>query len=65
MSAVQQPAESNIRLGSLRWGRPVSAEAAKMKGIVSPVAGQADIFVVPDLEAGNMLGSRQHARKGA
>ena len=30
-------------------------EAARTKGIVSPVAGQADILVVPDLEAGNML----------
>ena len=30
-------------------------ETAKTKGIVSPVAGQADIFVVPDVEAGNML----------
>jgi hypothetical protein len=28
---------------------------AKTKGIVSPVAGRADIFVVPDIEAGNML----------
>jgi phosphotransacetylase len=26
-----------------------------VKGIVSPVAGQADILVVPDLESGNML----------
>ena len=30
-------------------------EAAKTKHIVSPVAGHADIMVVPDLEAGNML----------
>ena len=29
--------------------------AAKIKKIKSPVAGQADILVVPDLEAGNML----------
>ena len=29
--------------------------AAAEKGIVSPVAGQADILLVPDLEAGNML----------
>ena len=26
-----------------------------IKGIRSPVAGEADIFLVPDLEAGNML----------
>jgi phosphotransacetylase len=30
-------------------------EAARVKGIVSPVAGMADILVVPDLESGNML----------
>ncbi len=32
-----------------------SKEAALIKGIVSPVAGEADILLVPDLEAGNML----------
>jgi phosphate acetyltransferase len=41
--------------GPLAFDNAVSAAAAKTKGIVSPVAGQADIFVVPDLEAGNML----------
>jgi phosphate acetyltransferase len=41
--------------GPLAFDNAVSAEAAKSKGIVSPVAGRADIFVVPDLEAGNML----------
>jgi phosphate acetyltransferase len=41
--------------GPLAFDNAVSAEAAKTKGIVSPVAGQADIFVVPDIEAGNML----------
>ena len=41
--------------GPLAFDNAVSAEAAAAKGIVSPVAGQADIFVVPDLEAGNML----------
>jgi phosphate acetyltransferase/phosphate butyryltransferase len=33
----------------------VSEDAARTKGFVSPVAGLADILVVPDLEAGNML----------
>jgi phosphate acetyltransferase/phosphate butyryltransferase len=33
----------------------VSQIAARTKGIVSPVAGCADILVVPDLESGNML----------
>jgi phosphate acetyltransferase len=41
--------------GPLAFDNAVSAEAAKTKGIVSPVAGYADIFVAPDLEAGNML----------
>ena len=41
--------------GPLGFDNAVSVEAARTKGIVSPVAGQADILVVPDLEAGNML----------
>ena len=41
--------------GPLAFDNAVSTEAAKTKGIVSPVAGRADILVVPDLEAGNML----------
>jgi len=41
--------------GPLAFDTAVSAVAAKVKGLVSPVAGNADIFVVPDLVAGNML----------
>ena len=41
--------------GPLAFDNAVSEEAAKEKGIVSPVAGKANILVVPDLEAGNML----------
>ena len=41
--------------GPLALDNAISAAAAKIKRIVSPVAGQADILVVPDLEAGNML----------
>lgn len=41
--------------GPLAFDNAVSEEAARTKGIVSPVAGKADIFVVPDIEAGNML----------
>ena len=33
----------------------ISPEAAKTKGISSLVAGDADILLVPDLEAGNIL----------
>jgi phosphate acetyltransferase/phosphate butyryltransferase len=41
--------------GPLAFDNAVSQEAARTKGIVSPIAGQADILVVPDLESGNML----------
>jgi phosphotransacetylase/acyl dehydratase len=41
--------------GPLAFDNAVSLQAAQTKGIVSPVAGQADILLVPDLEAGNML----------
>ena len=41
--------------GPLAMDNAINAEAAKIKGIRSPVAGRAQILVVPDLEAGNML----------
>ena len=41
--------------GPLALDNAISAEAAAIKHIVSPVAGRANILVVPDLEAGNML----------
>ncbi|WP_448204189.1 bifunctional enoyl-CoA hydratase/phosphate acetyltransferase [Azospirillum sp. sgz302134] len=41
--------------GPLAFDNAISAEAAKTKGITSDVAGKADILLVPDLEAGNML----------
>jgi phosphate acetyltransferase/phosphate butyryltransferase len=41
--------------GPLAFDNAVSAQSAETKGIASPVAGRADILVVPDLEAGNML----------
>lgn len=41
--------------GPLAFDNAISADAARIKGILSPVAGQADILVVPDLESGNML----------
>jgi phosphate acetyltransferase len=41
--------------GPLAFDNAVSPEAAKIKGIKSEVAGRAQILVVPDLEAGNML----------
>ena len=51
--------------GPLAFDNAVSEEAAKIKGIVSSVAGRADIFVVPDLEAGNMLAKQLEYLAGA
>ncbi|GAB1424116.1 bifunctional enoyl-CoA hydratase/phosphate acetyltransferase [Thauera terpenica] len=41
--------------GPLAFDNAISLLAAKTKGIVSAVAGNADILVVPDLESGNMM----------
>src|SRR5262249_51453410 len=41
--------------GPLAFDNAIDLEAARIKGINSPVAGRAQILVVPDLEAGNML----------
>jgi phosphate acetyltransferase len=41
--------------GPLAMDNAINPEAARIKGIKSPVAGRAQILVVPDLEAGNML----------
>jgi phosphate acetyltransferase/phosphate butyryltransferase len=41
--------------GPLAMDNAISAEAAQSKGILSQVAGDADILVAPDLESGNML----------
>ena len=41
--------------GPLAFDNAISREAARVKGITSKVAGDPDILLVPDLEAGNML----------
>jgi phosphate acetyltransferase len=41
--------------GPLALDNAISMEAARIKKIVSPVAGRANVLIVPDLEAGNML----------
>ena len=41
--------------GPLALDNAISVEAAEIKHIVSPVAGRANVLIVPDLEAGNML----------
>ncbi|MGL1920719.1 MAG: bifunctional enoyl-CoA hydratase/phosphate acetyltransferase [Hyphomicrobiales bacterium] len=41
--------------GPLAFDNAISRKAADIKGIVSPVAGDPDILLTPDLETGNML----------
>ena len=41
--------------GPLALDNAISVKAAQHKGIISPLAGRADILVVPDIEAGNVL----------
>jgi phosphotransacetylase/acyl dehydratase len=51
--------------GPLAFDNAVSLRAARDKKIVSEVAGQADILVVPDLEAGNMMAKQLTFLAGA
>lgn len=50
--------------GPLAFDNAISAEAARIKKIDSPVAGQADVLIVPNIEAGNIM-SKQLAYLGA
>lgn len=47
--------EGGIVDGPLTLDNAISLESARVKGIQSPVAGQADILIPPDIEAGNLL----------
>ncbi|MEM9494703.1 MAG: bifunctional enoyl-CoA hydratase/phosphate acetyltransferase [Pseudomonadota bacterium] len=51
--------------GPLAFDNAISEMAAAAKGISSPVAGDADILIVPDLEAGNMLAKELDYLAGA
>ena len=51
--------------GPLAFDNAVSQEAAKRKKISSPVAGKADILVLPDREAGNILAKQLQYLAGA
>jgi len=51
--------------GPLAFDNAISAHAAHVKGIRSPVAGDADILAVPDLESGNMLAKQLEYLAGA
>ena len=51
--------------GPLAFDNAISEEAARTKKIVSPVAGKADILLVPDIEAGNMVAKQLQYFAGA
>jgi len=51
--------------GPLAFDTAISAEAARLKDLRSPVAGVADILVAPDLESGNMLAKQLEYLGGA
>jgi len=51
--------------GPLAMDNAIDPEAAAIKQLVSPVAGQANILVAPDLEAGNMLAKSLSFMAGA
>ncbi len=51
--------------GPLAFDNAIDEQAARTKGIKSPVAGRADILVVPDMEAGNMLAKQLTFMAGA
>ncbi|WP_370563839.1 phosphate acetyltransferase [Cupriavidus sp. UME77] len=57
--------EGGILDGPLAFDNAISREAAVTKGIVSEVAGDPDILLVPDLEAGNMLAKQLTFLAGA
>jgi phosphate acetyltransferase len=56
---------SGIIDGPLAFDNAISADAARIKHIESPVAGRADILLVPDLESGNMLAKQLQYLAGA
>jgi len=51
--------------GPLAFDNAISPQSARIKHIDSPVAGDADILVVPDLESGNMLAKQLEYLAGA
>jgi phosphotransacetylase/acyl dehydratase len=51
--------------GPLGFDNAISADAARIKHIESPVAGRADILLVPDIESGNMLAKQLQYLAGA
>ena len=63
--AERRQIEGGVLDGPLAFDNAISPEAARIKQIVSPVAGVADILLVPDLEAGNMIAKQLTYLAGA
>ena len=57
--------EGGVLDGPLAFDNAISTLAAAAKKIVSPVAGQADILLVPDIDAGNMMAKQLQYLAGA
>lgn len=57
--------EGGVVDGPLAFDNAISPEAARAKGIGGEVAGRADVLLVPDLEAGNMLAKQMLYFAGA
>jgi phosphate acetyltransferase len=51
--------------GPLAFDNAISAHAAAIKGIESPVAGDPDVLVVPDIVSGNILAKQLEYLAGA
>ncbi|MDP5327112.1 MAG: bifunctional enoyl-CoA hydratase/phosphate acetyltransferase [Paracoccaceae bacterium] len=51
--------------GPLAYDNAISQDAARAKGIISPVAGCADVLVVPNIESGNMVAKQLIHLSGA
>lgn len=51
--------------GPLAFDTAINLEAARIKGLVSPVTGEVDILVVPDMESGNMLAKQMECLANA
>lgn len=51
--------------GPLAMDNAINLEAAKSKNLLSPVAGNADILIVPNIESGNMLSKQLRFLSGA
>ncbi len=65
MMSRRRQIEGGVLDGPLAFDNAISQAAAEAKGIASEVAGDPDILLVPDLEAGNMLAKQLTFLSGA